>query len=354
MKKTFKIFLALILLSFSLPLFGRDLVIVEQHFVCKKEDKMDSMPGSLAECDAHAILACWYGGSGPGRCNIEMKETGIWLSRYQDKNWSKPLCVYQEANNKCWNPVVANRGGGHFLLFFRIGLSPREARAVIMHSHDDGKSWTQPENLPTGIFGPTKSAPMISENLWICPSSLTQNKTAARSVCFLDITKDDGKSWKKYGPIEPQGEHFGMTEPSMFQDAMGNLQLFFRNRAGKSGAKGYVYTATFFPELGSFSQVLETSLPNPDSGIDCRKLKDGRVAIVYNDSFKERFPLVLSLSTDEGKTWGEKIALESTPGEFSQPSILQSQDGRIHILYAYQPSGYEQKCIKHVVLVLRK
>ena len=52
----------------------------------------------------------------------------------------------------------------------------------------------------------------------------------------------------------------------------------------------------------------------------------------------------VSLSRD-GKTWEAALVLESEPGEYSYPAVIQSSDGRVHITYTWK-----RERIKHVVI----
>jgi predicted neuraminidase len=86
------------------------------------------------------------------------------------------------------------------------------------------------------------------------------------------------------------------------------------------------------------------ALPNPNSGIDAVTLRDGRHLIVYNHTDRGRSPLNVALSLD-GKTWQAALVLESEPGEYSYPAVIQSADGLVHITYTWK-----RQRIKHVVI----
>jgi len=94
----------------------------------------------------------------------------------------------------------------------------------------------------------------------------------------------------------------------------------------------------------TWSQLRATSLPNPNSGIDAVTLNDGRQLLIYNHASKGRTPLNVGVSSD-GKNWKMQLTLENQPGEFSYPSVIQTVDGMVHIVYTYN-----RKMIKHVVL----
>ncbi len=87
-----------------------------------------------------------------------------------------------------------------------------------------------------------------------------------------------------------------------------------------------------------------TSLPNPSSGTDASTLGDGRQLIVYNHTPKGRTPLNIALSRD-GITWEAALVLESEPGEYSYPAVIQTTDGKVHVTYTWH-----RQRVRHVVI----
>lgn len=93
----------------------------------------------------------------------------------------------------------------------------------------------------------------------------------------------------------------------------------------------------------TWSAAVPTTVNNPDSGISMTRLKNGHLLLVYNDSPEDRSPLNIVRSIDDGKTWEKPLDLETNPGEYSYPCIVQTADGMIHISYTFRRYG-----IKHV------
>jgi predicted neuraminidase len=80
-----------------------------------------------------------------------------------------------------------------------------------------------------------------------------------------------------------------------------------------------------------------TDLPNPNAGIDAVKMRDGRIALVYNPTRRGRSPLSLAVSDDGGGTWRKVLDLDAEEGrEFSYPAIIESRDGRLLITYTWK------------------
>jgi predicted neuraminidase len=86
------------------------------------------------------------------------------------------------------------------------------------------------------------------------------------------------------------------------------------------------------------------TLPNPNAGTDAVTLADGRHLLVYNHTDKGRSPLNVAISRD-GRAWQPAVALETKPGEFSYPAVIQSADGLVHITYTWN-----REAIARVVL----
>jgi predicted neuraminidase len=77
------------------------------------------------------------------------------------------------------------------------------------------------------------------------------------------------------------------------------------------------------------------AVPNPNSGIDVVRLKDGRFIMVYNDTPRGRTPLNLAVSRD-GENFTRFHDLETDAGEYSYPSMIDGSDGSLHITYTWR------------------
>jgi predicted neuraminidase len=96
----------------------------------------------------------------------------------------------------------------------------------------------------------------------------------------------------------------------------------------------------------TWTDARPTTLPNPNSGLDAAGLRDGRIVLVYNHTEKGRSPLNVAVSRD-GENWNNFLALESEPGEYSYPAVIQGADGTVHITWTWQ-----RKRIKYAALPL--
>ena len=84
------------------------------------------------------------------------------------------------------------------------------------------------------------------------------------------------------------------------------------------------------------------------TGIFARPSAEGRQVLVYNPTTRGRTPLSVAISSD-GKDWRPVATLESQPGEYSYPAVIQARDGKIHVTYTWK-----RQRIRHAVLDLSK
>lgn len=156
-------------------------------------------------------------------------------------------------------------------------------------------------------------------------------------IPMMAMTSDGGKTWNYSNPVPG----VWMIQPSVVELPDGTLHAYFRNGDSRHRIKRSVSTDAgmtwSFPEL--------TDRPHPGGGVEVLLLKSGNLALVYNNKeTKPRDKLAISISDDLGKTWKWTRQLEETPGgRFDYPSIVQTDDGTIHVSYSW-----ELRTIKHV------
>ncbi len=288
---------------------------------------------TIAESQGH-LLAAWFGGTGEGHADV-----GIWLARFEGGKWTPPTEVAtgkqaDGSRHPCWNPVLFQPGTGPLILFYKVGPSPSRWWGMLMTSDDGGAAWSGPKRLPPGILGPIKNKPIeLSGGIILCPSSTEHQGWQVH----FERTPDRGATWEATPPVN-DGRTLGAIQPSLLSYADGKLQAVGRTRQGR------IFELWSSDQGKTWGEMKLTTLPNPNSGIDAVTLKDGRQLLVYNHTTKGRSPLNVAVSTD-GKDWRPVCVLESEPGEYSYPAVIQTRDGLVHITYTWK-----RVRIKHVVL----
>lgn len=285
------------------------------------------------------LVAAWFGGTREGAADV-----GIWLSRRVDGKWSAPTEVATGAmgdgtRHPTWNPVLFEVPGQGLQLFYKVGPTPRTWWGMVRTSSDAGRTWSEARRLPDGILGPIKNKPIrLPDGTVISPSSSESDESPSRWRVHFERSADGGKSWTAVRPQAGSDPQINAIQPSILVHPDGRLQAVGRTRAGR------VFATTSADSGLTWSPVALTTLPNPSSGTDAVTLRDRRHLIVYNHVAKGRSPLNVAVSKD-GSVWEAASILESEPGEYSYPAVIQSGDGLIHITYTWK-----RQRIRHVVL----
>ncbi len=169
-------------------------------------------------------------------------------------------------------------------------------------------------------------------------------------MSIMAITEDFGKTWSFSEPLVGVAN----IQPTMALKTDGTVVAYMRDN-GPPPQRHYVSESK--DEGHTWSDVVDSEIVNPGSGSDIVTLANGHWAFAYNDVEDGRYSLVVSLSEDEGKTWKYsrhiELDLNKNPDKrdkFSYPSIIQGEDGMIHVVYSchkYNTLPYDDDTIKY-------
>ena len=280
------------------------------------------------------LVAAWFGGT-----REKHPDVGIWVSRHEGGKWTAPVeaangVQTDGSRHPCWNPVLFQPKTGPLLIFYKVGPSPSSWWGMLRTSDDAGKTWSSATRLPNGILGPIKNKPVQLANGDIL--SPTSSEHDGWRVHF-ERSHDLGKTWELVAPVN-DGREFGAIQPSILFHGGERLQAVGRTKQGK------VFQVWSEDAGKTWGKLSATPLPNPNSGTDAVTLRDNRHLIVYNHTKSGRSPLNVAVSKD-GKDWHAAAVLESEPGEYSYPAVIQTADGLVHIVHTWK-----RVRVKHVVL----
>lgn len=347
-------FCLFILIHAISPVFSleRDEIVINEIIISQDIEDFDCHSSSLIETSPGVLCAVWKGAHGQGKSNIDIKSnSGIWLSHLKNGGWTSPKQVVDAPNSMCWNPVLAKYPSGKLVLFYRVGPDPRDAISLYKSSLDEGIHWSPAEILPAGITGPTKGKPVFDSNEnMICGSSVevgAPEDAFKATACWIEILSSDLK-WSKHGPLEVPNKRFGCIEPVLFWRPNGLLKMLCRDRSNRIGLEGWIWTAESIDGGKTWTELKNTSLPNPDAGIEALLLRNGNILLIYNHSHINRHPLTIALSNDGGSSWTSLCNIEDESGEF--PSAVLDSQGLVHLIYAWSSAGKEQRRIKHIIM----
>lgn len=335
------------------------------------------------------FLCAWFMGSGE-RTADDVKIMGARLQKGATV-WSSPFLMADTYNIPDCNPVLfLNRKGKLFLVWIAVQANKWEHSVLRLKTSTDYSGagapvWNWQDNiflkpdsgfaketaskfkqLPENTAGWSAYAPSYDDAIVEASKDVAKRSTGwmtrikplltdsgkillplysdGFNFSMIAISGDDGSTWHASLPIVGRGN----VQPALALKKDGTISAFMRDN-GDAPSRVQVSQSTDKGE--SWSVATKTDIPNTAS-VELLVLKDGRWALLGNDIDDGRNQLSLYISDDEGKTWPWKYYVEKEQkgnGSFSYPSLIQTQDGLLHMTYSWQ-AGTSGETIKHVVV----
>jgi predicted neuraminidase len=292
------------------------------------------------------LLCFWFSGTGEGESKV-----AIVTSRLVNggERWSEPVAIDSQEGRSFQNPVAFQTPAGQLWLLHTsqaAGQGQANAEVLFLKSGDSGRTWTKPKPLFTQPGSFIRHPPIIiNKKSWLLPLYYTPTRDitdgAESHYSVVKLTEDGGKSWSEYKI--PQSN--GLVQQSVVRLANGHFLGFFRSRYAD-----FIYENTS-RDGREWTAPVPTHLPNNNSSIQVAMLRDGSLVIAFNNSSARvtrdktgtspRKPLSIALSRDGGDTWPwvrdiETGSSSSSREEYSYPSVLLDENGRINVAYSYQ------------------
>jgi predicted neuraminidase len=319
------------------------------------------------------LLCFWFAGSEEGS-----KDVSIAMSRldHGSRKWALPIVISHHANWSNQNPVPFLAPGGRIWVFHstqRAKMGESGALIYAVSSDDQGHTWSDPRPYFTDPGTFDRQPLVIFHSQWLFPLYRTVARTAVRLAdttaksdhSVVDISKDEGKTWT---PCDVPASS-GLVQMNIVKLSQDNLIAFFRSRSSD-----WIYRSESTDGC-HWSDPVATQLPNNNASIQAVRLRDGHLAIIFNNtqSTKKRSEsgkaveasraiLTLALSVDEGNTWpwvrdvqsGKEPPTFRAPEdpEYAYPSITQTPNGKIAISFSFRRETikymtFDEDWIKH-------
>ncbi len=288
---------------------------------------------TIVELSDGDLLSAWFGGTKEGAPDV-----AIWMSRRTSNGWTMPHEAAREPHVATYNPVLFHAADGLLWLYYKLGDSPGTWSAAREFSRDEGATWSPVDHLPAGLYGPIRAKPLVlSDGTILSGTSVESYGTWAS---WIERSTDNGRSWVRIGPIAAplslatrpfeRGKPYGIIQPSLLDMGHRHIRLYARS----TNTIAAICQSDSFDNGLTWSTVKATPLPNPNSGIDALRLRDGRVVMVYNNTTSGRTPLNVAVSAN-GENWRNFCDLETVPGEYSYPALIQARNGDLLITYTW-------------------
>lgn len=308
-------------------------ILVDEFVYLEDDVDFPSCHAATIEETPDGLIAAWFGGQ-----HERHPEVCIYISRMVNGEWTKPALaadgiVSETERYATWNPVLYQVPGGDLQLYYKVGPNVAGWTGMMKVSKDNGKTWSDAIELPEGFLGPVKNRPVLLNDGRLLAASSTEG---GRWRVHFEETTDFGETWEKIGPING-GREYSVIQPSILVHNDSTLQILCRSK------NAVLATSWSYDNGRTWGLIQASGLPNNNSGTDAITLKDGRHLVVYNHVATAinadkgyRTPLNVALSKD-GKNWEAALVLEDSEiSQYSYPSVMQSEDGMVHIVYTWR------------------
>ena len=348
----------------SIPSPAQSHAPTSDGFIYQPVDSPSALPGTPRNSHASTIvelkngdlMAAWFAGTREGATDV-----AIYGARQHNGTWAAPAELARADNVPCWNPVLFHTSDGRLWLYYKYGKKPDSWAGARKWSDDEGRTWSPEERLPEGILGPIKDKPLVLPDGVVVSGSSVESpqRSAGAWEAWIERSTDNGRTWSKFGPItipeksdipddsviasirkdfSPTGDVYpprnvtvGIIQPAVVSLGGHNLRFYARSQTRSA----LIAIADSKDDGKTWTQARFIAVPNPNSGIDAVGLKDGRVILVFNNSFDKRTPLCLAVSKD-AEHFKIFKTLEDAPGEYSYPAIIQAANGDLLVTYTWR------------------
>lgn len=340
---------------------------------------------SVVELPNRDLLVCWYHGSGERTADDVLIQGARW--NHVTGKWTAPFLMADTPGFPDTNPVLYLDSQRRLFFFWAVIIAHQWETALMKYristdyqQADGPPRWDFQDNIlliPRNLAARTRefagqsaagSGPLaeraqrliqhagdesFSRIGWFSrthPLELPSGRillplySDGFSFGIMAISDDRGYTWRASEPIVGAGG----VQPTVVRRHDGVLVAYLRDNGPPPKR---VLVSESHDDGVTWSTARDTDIPNPGTSLEVARLKDGDWIMVYNDLESGRYLLAAAISGDEGGSWKWKRHLDGRPdlpsrNQYHYPSVMQSQDGAIHVTYSYYtPAG---QTIKHV------
>ena len=306
-------------------------------------------PATVAELHNGDLYIAYYGGEGEYQGDTAVY--GLRLVKGQTK-WTTPQIIADTPNRSEGNAAVWQAPDGIVWLFYVTNYGPTWSSARIKYkiSKDGAHTWSDSEMLSFELGTMARSRPIVLNNGdYLLPvyheTGEDRERTAPDTCSYFLRYHPQQKTWTETNRIYSK---MGNLQASPVQIDDDYLVAYIRRGGGFGPLKeGVLYRSESRDGGRTWSPGKETDFPNPNSAADFIKLKNGHLLLVFNDNNQgHRMPLTVAISTDHDKSFPHRRNIVNRPGDSAAyPSAIQSQDGKIHVVY----TSAKRTVINHAV-----
>ncbi len=326
---------ALLLLPLAVPVAAHAEDILTERIIGSEYPGKYKHPAAITELDNGDLYMAFYGGDGEYEENSNVKAV---RRKKAESTWSEPVVIADTPFLGEGNPVVWQAPDGLVWLFYnqRYGDTWSEARVKAKISRDGAQTWSDSMVIAYELGSMCRGLPIVlNDGDYLLPlyeekGSDKENVTPETASFFLRHNPKS-RTWTATNKIHSKNGNL-QAEPVQLSDT--HLVAYIRRGGSyEPDVREFIVRSESTDGGHTWSPGTDTTLPNPNAAVSLIKLKSGNVLLVYNDSYNDRTPLTVALSTDGEKTWGYKREIGTGPHDFAYPMAIQTKDGQVRVLY---------------------
>ncbi len=304
-------------------------------------------PASITELNNGDLYLVYYGGKGE-----YANDTAVFGARRKkgETAWSAPRAIARDPFRSVGNGVVWQAPDGLLWLFYviRFGETWSYSRIAAKISTDNGESWSDSSLIALEEGMMVRGRPIVlSTGDYLLPvyHETGNDRQAVGPDSTSRFLRYDpkAKQWAPHGIIRSAK---GNIQPAPVEIAPGRLIAYCRRGGGYGPVTdGFIVRSESNDGGKTWQEGGDSSFPNPNAAVDFIKLRNGHLLLVYNDSMTRRTPLTVAISTDGDKSYPHRRNIAEGPGDFAYPVAIQTNDGRIHVIF----TSDRRSVIRHAV-----
>jgi len=286
--------------------------------------------------------------------NIEPEVVNfVALCRSTDRGetWGPLEVVLRRENMACLLSEVLVQDGEITVFVIIHGGFFEKWMNYTIRSQDNGRNWSEPEPFtPLPRRGIVRNIYRASWGDWIAPfqyyaptgdpdaSALRDNSFEKMWIGAL-VSHDRGFTWQKSQLV--RGRYWAENNVVELRD--GRLVMLIR-----ADGTGRLWRSESADRGRTWSDPVQTDIPNPGSKFRLFRLRDGRIAMIHNPNPQtshpnskdyalcNRNPLALWVSSDDLQSWGYQRVLTDYPGHLAYPDgVVDEKEEYIHFAFDY-------------------
>jgi len=292
------------------------------------------IPG-LERADNGRLWAVWYtGGEGEGIGNYVVLH-----SSDDGDTWSGPeMVIAPNAGERCYDPCLWHDPLGRMWLFWAQSGGFNNTRAGVWCVRFDDASqpplqWSPPRRIANGVM--MNKPTVLLDGTWLAPTAVWTYMgppvpdLAEEQRSNVLCSRDQGETWQLLGGADVPDRQF--DEHMVVERRDGSLWMLVRTTYGAGESVSSDGGRTW-------GAVQPSGISGPGSRFFVRRLASGRLLLVNHYRFSGRNNLTAMLSEDDGHTWMGELLLDGRDG-VSYPDGVQDESGLIRIIYDHDRQG---------------